>query len=239
MYPASLVFALVPLFQVSAFVVRPHLSVRTVSPSGRLPLNFAESKGFGKQASEKTQAKQKRELSSENSDTTFLASSLSPASQITDSDDAATNGKLTKEERQEAILRSFGLDKMEDRKDDSKGGVKLPDNAFDADGDLNLLAFIPMEVQGGIESLLYFTTGALLFVFIVAGIGITWDAYAISTKGSLPGAVAGLITEILEPNFTNIGLAFLASSSSLGFFKVAQFSNPDVQYSETYFEDPK
>lgn len=226
----SILFALVHLFQVSAFVSGPRLQKNTIPrPSRILPATRAEPKGFGKQASEKSQAKPVDKSISSDSDSTFLASSSPSAS------DAEDMNGLSKEERQDAILRSFGLEKMEDRSESE--GLKLPKNAFDEDGDLNLLAFIPMEVQATIESVLYLTTGTLLFVFILAGIAITWDAYAISTKGSLPDAVAGLITDILEPNFTNIGICFLASSSSLGLFKVAQFSNPDVQYSERYFED--
>jgi hypothetical protein len=48
--------------------------------------------------------------------------------------------------------------------------VNLPKGAFDADGDFNLLAFIPIETQGSIESFLFVTTGTLLMAFLLAGV---------------------------------------------------------------------
>ena len=108
----------------------------------------------------------------------------------------------------------------------------IPKEAFDKDGDLNILALIPIEAQGAIESFLYFSTGILLMGFLIAGVAITWDAYAVSTKTELPEAVSSLIIDTIEPKFTPVGIAFLISSSSLGLFKLLQFSNPGIQYTE-------
>merc|ERR1712146_434329 len=87
-------------------------------------------------------------------------------------------------------------------------------------------------LQGPLESFLFTSTGVLLAGFIVAGLAITVDAYFVSVKEPLPEILGKLIVDVIEPNFTNAGLAFLASSVSLGLFKVAQFSNPAIQYSE-------
>jgi len=176
-------------------------------------------------------------LSSSVDETEILASSVA-GSAAPNSDGRAV------EERQAEILRKFGLGKIEERKSPSDQlvpglDVNLPTGAFDADGDLNLLAFIPIELQGSIESFLYFTTGTLLVAFLLAGVAITWDAYAVSTKGSLPESLADLIQNVIEPNFTLAGVLFLASSSSLGIFKLAQFSNPGVQFSVKDFDDIK
>ena len=72
-------------------------------------------------------------------------------------------------------MRNFGLGKLEERKASNEQlvpglNVDLPSNAFDADGDLNLLAFIPIELQGTIESVLKLTTAILLVAFILAGV---------------------------------------------------------------------
>jgi hypothetical protein len=71
-------------------------------------------------------------------------------------------------------LRNFGLGKLEERKNSEQLvpglNVDLPSDAFDSDGDLNLLAFIPIELQGTIESVLKFTTAVLLVAFILAGV---------------------------------------------------------------------
>ena len=92
------------------------------------------------------------------------------------------------------------------------------------------------------EALLFFLRlyfgclGALFLSFLLAGIAITWDAYVIATKTSLPDSLVGIFG-VIEPNFTNIGISFLASSSSLGVFKIAQLSNPGAVYSE--INDPE
>ena len=57
-------------------------------------------------------------------------------------------------------MRSFGLDKLEERGDQK--GATIPEGAFDEDGDINLLALIPIEIQGSIETFLYFSTGKLI-----------------------------------------------------------------------------
>lgn len=82
---------------------------------------------------------------------------------------------MAQQERQAEILRNFGLGKLEERKASNEQlvpglNVDLPSDAFDADGDLNLLAFIPIELQGTIESVLKLTTAILLVAFILAGV---------------------------------------------------------------------
>lgn len=151
-----------------------------------------------------------------------------------------------RQEREEAILRKMGLEKFEERKSKPKKtrkkdgsedlsvvpGMNLPNGAFDAGGNFQPLAFIPIEAQAGIESFLYLSTGSLLLLFVLAGIAITYDAFMISTKAAEPEFVAKIMHDVVGPNFTYLGLVFLASSATLGLFKVAQFSNPDVMYSE-------
>ena len=65
-------------------------------------------------------------------------------------------------ERQTAILKSFGL------QSDSPSS-KSPDKEIQSsskatvENEINFLAFVPIELQGKIESVLIFTTGAILF----------------------------------------------------------------------------
>ena len=162
------------------------------------------------------------------------------------SDEPPPDDGLTVEEREEAMLRKMGLERFEERKSTPKKtfkadgtedmtvvpGVNLPKGAFDDEGNFNPLAFVPMEAQAAIEKSLFLTTGSLLLVFVLAGIAITYDAFMISTKATEPVFFANFMHDIVGPNFTIIGLVFLASSASLGVFKVAQFSQPEVYYSE-------
>eukprot|EP00622_Pseudochattonella_farcimen_P001320 FR735981.1.p1 GENE.FR735981.1~~FR735981.1.p1 ORF type:complete len:124 (+),score=11.68 FR735981.1:22-372(+) len=99
------------------------------------------------------------------------------------------------------------------------------------DGGFNVLGLIPIEMQAPIESALFLSTGTPLGIFILIGFGITVDAYFVSTKQPLPGFLSAVLG-FVKPNFTNFGLAFLASSVSLGGFKIAQLTNPGVMYTE-------
>mmetsp|Transcript_65565 Transcript_65565/g.147952 ORF Transcript_65565/g.147952 Transcript_65565/m.147952 type:complete len:231 (+) Transcript_65565:74-766(+) len=226
------------LWTTSVLLAMPESSALMTAPR-RTELGHVRrfAKGFGKKANPDTTS------ANNEIDEALMIASSTPTSTVAatpvENAIADANSGLSQEERQEQILRSFGLDKLEDRKEDkeSLGLPEMPKNAFDQDGDLNLLAFIPIELQGSIESFFFFTTGTLLFAFLIAGVAITWDAYAVATKSALPEAVASIIYDVIEPNFTNCGLLFLASSSSLGLFKIAQFSNPDIQYTERDPED--
>mmetsp|Transcript_6324 Transcript_6324/g.14919 ORF Transcript_6324/g.14919 Transcript_6324/m.14919 type:complete len:248 (+) Transcript_6324:60-803(+) len=170
-----------------------------------------------------------------------------PASAPPSAARVALDDSMTEDERQDEILRSFGLTKASERSEKAaaEAAAKGPkvnaqgqwseEPAFIAeDGGINFLALIPAPLQGPIESFLYTSTGVLLSAFIVAGLAITVDAYYVSVKEPLPDTLANLIVDVIEPNFTNAGLAFLASSVSLGLFKIAQFSNPAIQYSEDF-----
>tara|TARA_A100001015_G_C15009724_1_gene722413 strand:+ start:1656 stop:2327 length:672 start_codon:yes stop_codon:yes gene_type:complete len=186
-------------------------------------------------------------------DAMIASSSLSevdPPNAVTPVDDG-----LTVEEREDALLRKMGLDRFEERTDKSGRsfekklradgkedlttvpGMNLPKGAFNEEGYFNPLSFIPIELQGQIESFLYLATGSLLFLFVLAGIAITYDAFMISTKAPEPEIFSSFMKDFLGPNFTNLGLVFLACSATLGGFKVAQFQNPDVYYSEPTADD--
>uniref|UniRef100_A0A7S2DL93 Uncharacterized protein n=1 Tax=Octactis speculum TaxID=3111310 RepID=A0A7S2DL93_9STRA len=146
----------------------------------------------------------------------------------------ASSSTKNQEERDDDIYKKFGIKGFDESEAAASpfaaSSAKRKAVEEELEG-VNLLAFVPPGVQIAIEKLLFFSTGTLLTTFIIIGIAITWDAYAISTKNTLPAAIKPVV-DAMELQFTNTGIAFLASSSSLGLFKVAQFSNPDIVYSE-------
>mmetsp|Transcript_18475 Transcript_18475/g.36523 ORF Transcript_18475/g.36523 Transcript_18475/m.36523 type:complete len:232 (-) Transcript_18475:293-988(-) len=188
-------------------------------------------KGFGKQPVAK-EIKQIPRLDDDSGEPTASVDIAPPINLDVSISPVSLEDNLSKEERQAAILRSFGLGKMEERGEPAGGFSTAPNSkSNEREEQASLLSLVPGEVQRAIESLLVFTTGALFLSFLLAGIAITWDAYVIATKTSLPDSLVGIFG-VIEPNFTNIGISFLASSSSLGVFKIAQLSNPGAVYSE-------
>jgi len=192
---------------------------------------FSEPKGFGQSPPPKPQQKKTKKRPA---DTTGISSPVRVEAEEQPQATPKAGGRnldgLSLEERQDAILASFGLSKAEEAS--PLGGASAGQPARAEEVNFSPINLIPLSVQGSIEQVLLLATGLLLTVFVVAGIGITWDAYAISTKGTLPDSVKPIITEVLEPNFTVIGVLFLACSSSLGLFKLAQLSDPGASYRE-------
>jgi hypothetical protein len=93
-------------------------------------------------------------------------------------------------------LRSFGLEKFE-----SNGSRKQIDVVDERQPETPL---IPLQFQGAVESILIFSTGALLLLFILCGVAITWEAYAVASKNPLPDSIA-LGVSIIGPKFTPLG----------------------------------
>ena len=107
---------------------------------------------------------------------------------------AALTDGMTEEERQDEILRSFGLTKASERSEkaaaeaaakgptvNSKGQWSEEPAFIAEDGGINFLAFIPAAVQGPLESFLFTSTGVLLGAFIVAvseGKRVSYAAFA-------------------------------------------------------------
>ena len=100
------------------------------------------------------------------------------------------------------------------------------------DEEFDIFELLPPSLLKAID--LFLNTGLTVttILFVLAGIGITIEAWAVSTKHSLPESVDGFIVNVIEPYFT-IGLGVLLGFSiSLGLFATAQLGSKNSSYRE-------
>lgn len=147
---------------------------------------------------------------------------------------------LSTDERNKEILKQqFGLRTFEERQGDMKAAEKLAEQKAKMqkikqmkDEDFDIMMIIPPPVLKGID--LFLKTGLAITttLFILAGIGITAEAWAVSTGNKLPEDVDAFIVNIIEPNFTPMLLVLLGFSISLGIFATAQLGSGSSTYKE-------
>ena len=91
---------------------------------------------------------------------------------------------------------------------------------------------IPPGVQQAAEQVFVVGIVILLVAFILIGLGIMVEAFAVATESPLPEDIRHVIVDLMEPQFTPILVAGFACSISLGALKTLQLSSDAVQYSE-------
>lgn len=222
-------------------------------------LGVARAKGFGddtatvkkmrKQQDEARQDRIRKEVEAEGADLGAEPDSAGPGYAFDVAPDSASANTLNlspeeaaarkrqelatrgPEDRESEILKSLGITD----EDSPFADKEEKTNPFDLDPNYddprNVLSFVPMELQAGLESFFTLTTAVTLFAFLSTGIAITADAFYRSSKQPVPENIASIL-DFVEPKFTTIGVVFLASSVLLGNFKLAQLTNPVSAYEE-------
>lgn len=147
---------------------------------------------------------------------------------------------LSAEERTEAIMKQkFGLRSLEDQQSDIRAAERKVENKKRmqkirnmTDEEFDIFQFLPEPVLKGID--LFLKAGLTLstVLFILAGIGITFEAWAVTTGNKLPAVVDQFIVSIVEPNFTAGLGVLLGFSISLGIFATAQLGSKKSVYKE-------
>jgi len=147
---------------------------------------------------------------------------------------------LSPEERTEAIMKQkFGMRSLEDQQSDIRAAERKAENKKRmnkikdmTDEEFDLFQFLPDYITRGIDIFLKAGLTVTTVLFILSGIGITFEAWAVATGNKLPPAVDQFIVNIIEPNFT-IGLGVLLGFSiCLGIFATAQLGSKKSVYKE-------
>jgi len=147
---------------------------------------------------------------------------------------------LPVEERTETILKErFGLRSFEEQQGDVRDAERKAENSKRmkrikemSDEEFDLFEFLPPMLVKGIDLFLKGGLTITTLLFISAGIGITFEAWAVSTQNALPEWGTRLIEDVIEPNFTAGGLVLLGFSISLGIFATAQLGSKKSAYRE-------
>lgn len=175
----------------------------------------------------------------------FGLSSLAGAS--LDTPQLEIDPDLPPEERAKQILRKqYGLRTAEETEEDfaksqrdakrakemTKQKKRLQQYRQMKDEDFDIFQILPAPLLVFIDGFLKVGTAVVTVLFILAGIGITVEAWAAATGNKLPEDVDTFIVNVIEPNFTPGLFVLLGFSVSLGLFASAQLGSGTSQYSE-------
>ena len=133
-------------------------------------------------------------------------------------------GMKTLEEQQLNIKQQEALKKRKKKMEEWKKKI--------ANEDFDVMAMLPAPVIVGIDRFLKGGLAVSGFMFILAGLGITLEAWSKTSGKALPENVDAFIVNTIEPNFTPGLVVLLAFSVSLGLFAAAQLGSQGAQYKE-------
>jgi len=144
------------------------------------------------------------------------------------------------EDRTNSILKEkYGLRSFEEQQGDVRAAERKAENSKRmkkikemTDEEFDLFEFLPPMLVKGIDIFLKGGLTVTTIAFILAGIGITFEAWAVATKNTLPEWGTRFIEDIIEPNFTAGGIILLLFSISLGIFATAQLGSKKSAYRE-------
>ena len=134
-------------------------------------------------------------------------------------------GMRTMEEQQAELRRKEQIDEQRKKLNEWK---KLADQGEDFD----IMQILPPPVLKGIDAFLKVGLGITGVLFILAGLGITAEAWSKTAENPLPENIDTFIVETIEPNFTNGLFVLLGFSVSLGVFSALQLSSASSTYRE-------
>jgi hypothetical protein len=145
-------------------------------------------------------------------------------------------------ERTASLLRDkYGLRTMEEQQEEEKKQAKVKSQQkkveewtkkADAGGDFDIMQALPANVLVGIDYFLKAGTAICTVLFVLAGVGITFEAWSKASSSPLPDDIDAFIVNTIEPNFTPGLFVLLGFSVSLGAFAAAQISSASATYRE-------
>jgi hypothetical protein len=206
----------------------------------------AAAKGFGTKAAVETNVVAAADASEKPSEA--IADSPSPPAsssflQSVEGGSAAPPAlDLTAEERAKLLLREkYGMKSMEEQQIDVKQAeqvkaqrlriAELKKKAANNE-EFDFISMIPPPLLQGLD--VFLKAGVVLsgMAFILAGIGITAEAWSKASNQPLPQDIDNFIVTMVEPNFTPGLLVVLAFSVSLGVLSALTLSSGGATYRE-------
>lgn len=132
-------------------------------------------------------------------------------------------GMRTREEQQEEARRSEAAKEQRKKLDDWK-------KQADEGKDFDIMEVLPAPVLVGIDRFLKAGLAICTVLFVLAGFGITIEAWSKASDSPLPPNIDEFIVNVIEPNFTPGLGVLLGFSISLGAFAAAQLSSASATY---------
>lgn len=150
--------------------------------------------------------------------------------------------ELPPEERAKQILREkYGMKTLEEQQANDKQMKQLKaqqkklaelKKKAELDEDIDIIAMVPPSVLKALDTFLKAGVAISGTAFILAGFGITAEAWSKASGNALPEDIDNFIVNVLEPNFTPGLLVVLGFSISLGLLAAASLGSEGAQYRE-------
>jgi len=147
---------------------------------------------------------------------------------------------LPADQRTKEILKQqYGLRSFEEQQGDIKAAQRAAETRDRmakikqmSDDEFDIFMVIPPPIVKGIDAFLKIGLAVCTTLFVLSGVGITAEAWAVATGKALPENVDNFIVNVIEPNFTPGLLVLLGFSVSLGIFATAQLGSGSSVYKE-------
>lgn len=202
-------------------------------------------KGFGKEEPPKTPAKSastSEPMMLERPDPTIPSSTTFTSVQGGSDAIPTLDPNMSPEDRASAILREqYGMRTREEQQEEERRAQaareqrkKLEDwkKLADEGKDFDIMEVLPGPVLIAIDRFLKAGVAICTVLFVLAGIGITIEAWSKASDSPLPPDVDSFIVNVIEPNFTPGLGVLLGFSISLGAFAAAQLSSASATYKQ-------
>ncbi|CAJ1947883.1 unnamed protein product [Cylindrotheca closterium] len=147
---------------------------------------------------------------------------------------------MSPEERASAILRDqYGMRTRAEQQEEARRveaakeqRKKLEDwkKMADEGKDFDIMQVLPAPVLIFIDRFLKVGVAICTVLFVLAGVGITFEAWSKASNSPLPPDIDRFIVDVIEPNFTPGLGVLLGFSISLGAFAAAQLSSASATY---------
>jgi hypothetical protein len=98
--------------------------------------------------------------------------------------------------------------------------------------EFDIMTKLPPPVLLAIDRFLKVGLTISAILFIAAGLGVTWEAWSVTSHSPIPDDIDRFIVDVVEPNFTKGLFVLLGFSVSLGIFASAQLGSQSSQYRE-------
>ncbi len=191
-------------------------------------------KGVGEEMDQEMIIRQQRQETMQSSRDKVESASDATADPI--QNNSGSNLDLSPEERGKQLLRNrFGIRSFEEKQAELKAKQlqeKLQKKLDKKREGKDIFQILPPSVIVFIDRFLKAGLAVSTVLFVMAGIGITVEAWSHASGDSLPEWMDTFIVQTVEPNFTPGLFVLLAFSVSLGLFSAAQLGSDTSRYSE-------
>jgi hypothetical protein len=215
----------------------------TNHPRRALLLQAKTGKGFGKPQEQLEEKPKAATPSAANFQSTAPGQdSFLKSVEVGGSDAIPVLDDVPPEDRIKYILREkYGLKPLEEQQADAKQLEALNERRrkkeewqkkAETEPEFDLMTTLPAPLLIGIDRFLKGGVVVCGFLFIVAGLFITAEAWSKTSGQPLPADLDNFIVTIVEPNFTPGLLVLLSFSVGLGLFAAAQMGSAGASYKE-------